>query len=78
MLKNLEFDAAIRYVDELPNQLVPEYVALDLRLGWRPCKAIELSLAALNSLDSQHPEFGTPLSRREVERSIYGKVTWQF
>src|SRR6185503_16016201 len=35
---NLELDATLRYVDELPHQLVRRYVALDLRLGWRPVK----------------------------------------
>ena len=25
-----------------------------------------------------HVEFGTPAARGELERSVYGKVTWQF
>jgi iron complex outermembrane recepter protein len=78
LLENLEFDATVRYVDELPNQRVPEYVAFDLRLGWRPLKRLEISVAALNLFDPQHPEFGTPTNRREIDRSVYAKLTWQF
>ena len=41
---------------------------------------IELAIVGENLLDSQHPEFGTsPLVRSplvEVERSLYGKVTF--
>jgi iron complex outermembrane receptor protein len=71
---NLEFDQVVRYMDTLPNPYVPSYLALDLRLGWHPWKDLEISIAGQNLLDNRHPE--GPLE--EVDRSIYGKVTWQF
>jgi hypothetical protein len=41
-------------------------------------KAIELNLVGQNLLDDHHPEFipASP-SAREIERSIYGKVTFR-
>jgi iron complex outermembrane receptor protein len=76
---NIQFDQLVRFVDELPNPVVHSYLELDLRLAWRPIDHLELALIGRNLLDNQHPEFGpdTPL-REEVERSIFGKVTWQF
>lgn len=76
---NIQFDQLVRFVDELPNPVVPSYLELDLRLAWRPIDHLELALIGRNLLDNQHPELGpdTPL-REEVERSIFGKVTWQF
>lgn len=77
---NVEFDSVLRYVDNL-NQvgpLVPNYVALDLRLGWRPTPNWEFALVGQNLLEKRHPEFGAPATRQEIPRSVYGKVTWKF
>lgn len=77
---NLEFDAALYYVDNLSAQDVPSYLRLDTRLGWRPVKDVEVSLALFNLLDDHHPEFGPSegTALTEVERSFYAKVTWRF
>ncbi|HXI82641.1 MAG TPA: TonB-dependent receptor [Verrucomicrobiae bacterium] len=74
----VEFDCVLRYVDELPHQQVPQYVALDVHLGWRATKNLELSIVGQNLLDPQHPEFGMPATRTEVQRSVYGKITCRF
>jgi iron complex outermembrane receptor protein len=79
--RNVEFDATVRYVDALSNFGIAGYVTLDLRLGWRPTKNLEFSVGAQNLLDDRHPEFyptTIATQRTEVERSFYGKVTWQF
>ncbi len=74
-----ELDGWLRYVDELPFPEVPSYLELDLRLGWRPTEALELSLVGQNLLHESHPEFGAPTPNRpEVERGFYGKATWRF
>ncbi|MGZ4969342.1 MAG: TonB-dependent receptor plug domain-containing protein [Methylobacter sp.] len=84
---NIEFDASVYYVDNLRNTTtiqspmlkVPNYTRLDLRLGWRPIKALELSVAGQNLLDGRHPEFmADDLIASEIPRSVYGKavVTW--
>lgn len=86
-----EFDAAVRYVESLETQRfgapglqtlhVPSYVGLDLRLGWRPRRDLEFSVAGQNLIENQHAEFQPTTIRSpsvEVERIVYGKVTWQF
>jgi iron complex outermembrane recepter protein len=78
---HFQIDSALYYVDALPNQRAPGYVRLDLRLGWSPTRNLDVSVAFLNLLDPRHPEFGatSPLvTPTEIERSIYGKVTWRF
>ena len=79
--RGFEFDTTLRYVDSLPAIRIPAYAALDVRLGWRPCRNFEVSLVGQNLFDHAHPEFvptyiGTQTT--EVERSFYGKVTIRF
>jgi len=76
--RHVEFDAAIRYVDTLTAPNVPSYIGIDLRLGWRPIRDLELAIVGQNLLDNQHPEFGAAATRQEIERSVYGKITWRF
>ena len=84
---NIEFDTSVYYVDNLrdtstfqnPMIKVPNYTRLDLRLGWRPIKALELSVAGQNLLDGRHPEFiADDIVASQIPRSVYGKavVTW--
>ena len=77
---NLEFDSVVRYVDALDQfgPTVPSYLSTDLRFAWHPSRHWEISVVGQNILDHQHPEFGTPGSRQEIPRSVYGKVTWTF
>jgi iron complex outermembrane receptor protein len=74
-----ELDSSVRYVSSLPNPAVPSYTALDLRAAWHRGAAWELALVGQNVLDPQHREFGAQgPAAREVQRSYYGKVTWNF
>ncbi len=75
----VQLDGLLRWVDRLPSPPVPSYLALDLRVGWRPVRSLELSLVGQSLLEDSHAEFGpaTP-QREEVERSVYGKLTWSF
>jgi iron complex outermembrane receptor protein len=75
----LELSASLRYVGALPRPAVPGYVGLDSRLGWRATSNLELSLVGQNLIGDEHLEF-IPASpaRRQVERGVYGKVTWRF
>jgi iron complex outermembrane receptor protein len=78
---HLQLDCVGRYVDSLPNRNIPAYAELDVRLGWRPTKQLEISIVGQNLLDHQHPEFqqlilGPP--QAELERGLYGKVTFRF
>ncbi len=78
---NLELDLWLRYVDELSAQEVDDYLTLDMRVGWKPIKNLEVSLVGQNLLENHHPEFrpeilGVPPA--EIERGVYGKITWGF
>ena len=73
-----ECDATLRYVAPITMASVPGYMEADLRLGWRPTPVWELSLLGQNLLHAHHPEFNSPGARRELQRAIYGKVSWRF
>lgn len=59
---------------------VDEYLTLDANVVWRPMDKLELMLVGQNLLNSSHleyvSEFSTPLT--EIERSVYGKLTYRF
>ena len=78
---NLSLDGTLRYVDTLPALHISSYVSLDVRLGWRPVKNLELAVVGQNLLHEQHAEFGPSFistQRAEIERGVYGKITWRF
>jgi iron complex outermembrane receptor protein len=81
----LQLDAQFRYSGalerspELPSGgEIDAYSELDVRLAWRASEQVQLSLVGQNLLHDHHLEFGTPATRGEIERSVYGKVAWQF
>jgi iron complex outermembrane receptor protein len=73
---HLEFDGGFRYVTHIANQRIPSYGELDLRLAWRPIPKLEFAIVGQNLLHDHHAEFGTLASRQEIERSVYGKITY--
>jgi iron complex outermembrane receptor protein len=85
LFQGVELDAGLRWVDSRQiNDVgapasVPDYLELDVRLGWRPTDKLELSVAGQNLLHDRHPEYGLAgPTRTEIERSVYGKVAWRF
>lgn len=64
MSRDVEFDATLRFVDELPALDVPAYVTLDLGLGWRIRRGVDVSLVGQNLFDRTIPS-----SRRARPRS---------
>jgi iron complex outermembrane receptor protein len=77
----VQLDAMIRYVDVLPAIRVESYIAMDLRIGWNPTENLELSLVGQNLFDKQHLEYrpsSIATQTTEIERGVYGKVTWRF
>lgn len=80
----LHWDATVRWVDALVVNSgsiagqVPSYFELDTRIGWALSPSLELSVTGQNLLHGQHPEYGFPSPARvEIERSVYGKITWR-
>ena len=72
-----ELDILARRIGALPNPDVPAYTAVDVRLGWRPIRDVELSLTLQNLFDPGHPEFGAPATRSEYQRGAFLKLSWR-
>lgn len=86
---SVEFDLWLRYVDSIPDievinaaQLpsVDSYVAVDVRLAWRPHKDIELAFVGRNLNDPQHLEYLSELATFpvQIERRFYIQGKWTF
>ena len=76
---HLELDLVWRYVDHLSSLRVDSYVNLDVRLGWRLLPNLTVAVVGQNLPADHHLEFGGDTAgNTKVERSIYGKVTWQW
>ena len=80
-----ELDAAFRWIDTVQNNnggvagVVPAYAEMDVRLGWHATKNLEFSIVGQNLLHNHHPESGFPgPSQEQIERNIYGEVSWLF
>jgi iron complex outermembrane receptor protein len=65
---------AVRYVDELPNQGVDAYTAVDLSIRWRVADHWHVTMTGQNLTDSGHAEFGPDLN--EMERAAFLKIAW--
>jgi iron complex outermembrane receptor protein len=78
----LQLDASAWYVNRLPSQQLPSYTTVDLRLGWRPVKPLELNVSVSNLFNRIHVE--GPTDNFVVYRSqAFGRmgsvgVTWHF
>lgn len=76
-----EIDPIFRYVGELRELGVRDYAEADLRLGYRLCERVVLSLMGRNLLNSAHVEFIPDELRRPItqnERSVFFKVDANF
>ena len=78
---NVHFDVLGRFVDELPGPNVEGYVAIDASLIVHMTQDIDLSIVATNLLDASRFEFGpdflSGLQATEIERGIYGMISWR-
>ncbi len=78
---DFEVDLMLHYTDRLPAYNIDDYLIANLRVGWRPLKGLSISLVGQNLLDNHHPEIGSKYVSTdtvEIERGVYGKVTWEF
>lgn len=78
LTRHFEFDPAFRYVSRItnPTQAVPGYSELDSRLAWKPRPKIELSVVGQNLLHDHHAEFGVLPALQEIERTVFGRITY--
>ena len=78
---NIELDINYRYIDELADMGIPDYSTLDIRLGWRPRKSLEMSVVGHNLLYDSFMEFVPELNytlHTKVQRGVYCKVKFNF
>ena len=83
--RHAELGAALRWVDTLHNNngavpgTVPSYFELDTLFAWHASDRLEFSVVGQNLLHNRHSEYGFPdPTRPEIERSVYGKLTWRY
>jgi len=81
--RNVEFDTAWYYSDNVPGPNVLHYTRFDLRLGWKPMPRLTLSMGGRNLLDKQHREFGIGASGgilfpNEIPRTWYLQLEYEF
>jgi iron complex outermembrane receptor protein len=87
--RNVQFNTALRWVDELHINngptggavvgIVPSYFELDSRLAWHVTRQLELSLVGQNLLHQYHTEYGFPSPTREqIARSVFGRIAWGY
>ncbi len=68
--RNVELNAALYHVGEVPFTGIPAYNRADVGLAWRPRDGLELSLWGQNLQDAGHPEASGAL----VPRSVFARV----
>jgi iron complex outermembrane receptor protein len=80
LTKNWDFDNTIYYAHRLPDGNIPSRVRLDSRIAWRATESMEFSVVGQNLLRPRRLEFGDSFAvvGTQVERSVYGKMTWRF
>jgi iron complex outermembrane receptor protein len=82
--KSVEFDLWGRYADRSEDFMqlpIAAYLTMDVRLGWRPMRNLELSLAGRNLLHNKVQEYRPEFLSTQPSatgREITGKVTWRF
>ncbi len=54
----------------------PGYQELDLNVIWRATSHLTVSLQGLSLLHANHVEFGGPDERSAIDRSVFGRLTW--
>ena len=72
----VEADVGLRYSAALPNPVVPAYTVVDVRLGWRLQRDLDVSVGVRNLFDREHAEIGAPASRAVFGRTSFLRVTW--
>ncbi|MEM8684507.1 MAG: TonB-dependent receptor [Pseudomonadota bacterium] len=77
----LEFDVFARWVDELKQQGIDAYTAVDIRLAWTPTPSWRFSLMGRNLFAGDHIEFLSELSDLapvQIEPNGFVEIRWNF
>ncbi|MHC4886788.1 MAG: TonB-dependent receptor plug domain-containing protein [Planctomycetota bacterium] len=71
---HVELDIWLRHTEPMQRLNQPRVTDVDIRVGWKPKKNLELSLVGQNLGDKRQRH----MSAIEIDRNIFGKLTWQF
>ncbi len=76
----LEWTQTLYWTAHLVDGTIPNHARLDTRLAWKPVEKIEISLVGQNLLRPRFLEFSdtAQIAASQVERSVFGKITWAF
>ena len=75
---DVSLDVMLRYVDAM---LIgtDSYFEGDVRVAWRPTDRLEFSIVGKNLFDDRHLEFNSAnFYASEVQREVYGMVSWRY
>jgi iron complex outermembrane receptor protein len=81
----VQLEVLFRYLSDI--RTIPEittgegvsgYSELGIRVARQLGEHMEVSLVGRNLLDDHHAEFGAPMTRGEIERSVSGSIVWSF
>jgi iron complex outermembrane receptor protein len=75
-LARVEVDYLIRYISELQAVKVQGYSASTFRIGWHAAPHFDLALVGQDLFSDHHLEWPSA-PNVEIERSVYGSVTWR-
>lgn len=75
--RDVELDATVRRVGGLHAVNAPPYMALDVRLGWRPTAPLEVSVTVKNASDAGHVEWGPAAGPAEHPRTVFVRAVWR-
>ena len=80
LTRTVQFDTSLYYTGSIPAFGIPDHWRTDIRLGWRPSRHLEFSVAGQDLLSPEHPEFLWEVYSRtmEVTRGVTGYVRWSF
>jgi iron complex outermembrane receptor protein len=76
--ERLELDLNLRHVGKLRSPEVKAYTALDVRVGWKIMRQVELAIMARNLIASDHAEYGAGPLSPESGRTLMGRLSWRF
>lgn len=73
-------DTSTTYVDDLTAFNIDDHVSLNINISAKINEHLRVNLIGQNLTDNSHREFGSSddINSGEIERSIFGKLTWQF
>lgn len=80
MSESVKLDTNVYYVGKLSQDDVKDNIRLDLNLGWQIQDNVRFNLVGQNLLNDAHREFSpeNSLNAAEVQRSVFGKISWDF